>query len=62
YKGLKTKQKRRVLSPPPRQQLTWLPRRQVGLTWDLHADVAADVAATWHPLTPPLTGGPAVVD
>nr|GEX38791.1 hypothetical protein [Tanacetum cinerariifolium] len=25
-----------------------LPR---GLTWDLHADVAADVATTWQPLT-----------
>nr|GEX90734.1 hypothetical protein [Tanacetum cinerariifolium] len=31
-----------------------LPR---GLTWDLHADVEADVAATWQPLTHPLTGG-----
>nr|GEX28306.1 hypothetical protein [Tanacetum cinerariifolium] len=30
-----------------------LPR---GLTWDLHADVVADVAATWHTLTHPLTG------
>nr|GEY81977.1 hypothetical protein [Tanacetum cinerariifolium] len=24
---------------------------------DLHADVAADVATTWQPLTHPLTGG-----
>ncbi|GJR89823.1 reverse transcriptase domain-containing protein [Tanacetum coccineum] len=51
YKGLKTKQKRRVKSPPPREQLTWLPRGKVGdvelprrLIWDPHADVAADVA------------------
>nr|GFC60732.1 hypothetical protein [Tanacetum cinerariifolium] len=29
-----------------------LPR---GLTWDLHTDVEADVAATWQPLTHPLT-------
>nr|GEU53147.1 hypothetical protein [Tanacetum cinerariifolium] len=31
-----------------------LPR---GLTWDLQANVAADVATTWQPLTHPLTGG-----
>ncbi|GKF42505.1 hypothetical protein Tco_0125847, partial [Tanacetum coccineum] len=42
---------RRVKSPPPREQLTWLPRGKVGdvelprrLIWDPHADVAADVA------------------
>ncbi|GJX13619.1 hypothetical protein Tco_0205377 [Tanacetum coccineum] len=41
-----------LLSLPPRQQLTWLPRSQVGpyrqicrLTWGLHADVACHVAA-----------------
>ncbi|GKE32066.1 hypothetical protein Tco_1451388, partial [Tanacetum coccineum] len=32
-----------LISPPPRQQLTWLPRRQVGLsrlTWQGHVQVA----------------------
>nr|GEY90352.1 hypothetical protein [Tanacetum cinerariifolium] len=32
-----------------------------GLTWDLHADVAADAATTWQPLTSVLAmvnGGP----
>ncbi|GJS25005.1 hypothetical protein Tco_0453637 [Tanacetum coccineum] len=56
----------RVYPPPSRQQLTWchiglwdlfvdVAKCPCGLIWDLHADVAADMACHMAPLTRLLT-------
>ncbi|GJU48813.1 hypothetical protein Tco_1218368 [Tanacetum coccineum] len=45
-----------LISPPPRQQLTWLPRRQRWPSFDPTVDWRSTVVDRW------LTGGPAVVD
>ncbi|GJQ91727.1 hypothetical protein Tco_0002866 [Tanacetum coccineum] len=55
-KGLEFEPVGGLISPPPRQQLTWLPRRQRWPPFDPTVDWRSTAIDQW------LTGGPAMVD